>query len=347
MISKNCFFIAMNNSLICWDFKNHKQYELSRDHADRLIHLIYEKDHKESNDDLTADLKRCNVFMDDADDNSDWGWDVLSRIFHYGTKDIPIENHPSSEEEWALQYLEHCNSVLNKNIQPDNSRTSESGISLPIPRSTFAVDKAFKNRATVRDFQRIPISLADLAEILHHTLGFIGSRTINYVKEEENEYSRRRATPSVGGLNATEGYVYVNNVDSLEAGIYYYDPRRHELHWRSPLPCALGDLLSGQHFANDIPAGLFLSSRFDKLWWKYEHSRAYRMALIEVGHAAQTFQLAATDRGMNTWLTGALNETSIEPLLMFDNPSEHVLFFVACGYSNGNATPRSLRALIS
>lgn len=50
------------------------------------------------------------------------------------------------------------------------------------------------------------------------------------------------------------------------------------------------------------------------------------MALIEVGHAAQTFQLAATDRGMNTWLTGALNETSIEPLLMFDNPSEHVLF---------------------
>lgn len=46
MISKNCFFIAMNNSLICWDFKNHKQYQLSRDHANRLIHLIYEKDHK-------------------------------------------------------------------------------------------------------------------------------------------------------------------------------------------------------------------------------------------------------------------------------------------------------------
>ena len=71
MISKNCFFIAMNNSLICWDFKNHQQYQLSRDHANRLIHLIYEKDHKELNDDLTADLKCCNVFMDDADDNSD------------------------------------------------------------------------------------------------------------------------------------------------------------------------------------------------------------------------------------------------------------------------------------
>lgn len=349
MISKNCFFIVMNNSLICWDFKNHKQYELSRAHADRLIHLIYEKIHKDLNDNLTDDLKRCRVFIDDAGDHADWGWDVLSRIFHYGTKDIPIEKLPSSEEEWALQYLEHCNSVRNKPIHPNNKRISEIGISLPTPRSTFAVDKTFKTRATVRDFQRIPISLVDLAEILHHTLGFIENRTVNNVEGEEegNEYSRRRATPSVGGLNATEGYVYVNNVDSLEAGIYYYDPRRHQLHWRSALPCALGDLLSGQHFANDIPAGLFLSSRFDKLWWKYEHSRAYRMALIEVGHAAQTFQLAATDRGMSTWLTGALNETDIEPLLMFENPSEQVLFFVACGYGNGNATPSCLRALMS
>lgn len=71
MISKNCFFIASNHSLICWDFKNHKQYELSKAHADRLIQLIYEKDHKESNDGLTGDLKRCNVLMDDADDNSE------------------------------------------------------------------------------------------------------------------------------------------------------------------------------------------------------------------------------------------------------------------------------------
>lgn len=347
MISENCFFIAMNNSLICWDFKNHKQYELSRDHADRLIHLIYGKDHRELNDNLTGDLKRCKIFMDDVDHNLDWGWDVLSRIFHYGTKDIPIEKQPSSKKEWALQYLEHCNSVLNKKIQPKNAKINDSGIALPIPRSTFAADKIFRKRATVRDFQRSAISLADLAEILQHTLGFVESRTSYNVKEEENEYSRRRATPSVGGLNATEGYVYVQNVDSLKAGIYYYDPHRHQLHWRSALPYALGDLLSGQHFANDIPAGLFLSCRFDKLWWKYEHSRAYRMALIEVGHAAQTFQLAATDRGMSTWLTGALNEKDIEPLLMVDNPSEQVLFFVACGYGNGNATPSCLRALMS
>jgi len=347
MISKDCFFIAMNNTLICWDFKNHKQYELSRDHADRLIQLIYEKDPEKLNDNLTDDLKRCKVFIEDADDNPDWGWDILSRIFHFGTKDITIEQQPSNEKEWALQYLEHCNSVLNNKILLASSRGDDNGIPLPTPRHSFATDKIFSKRATIRDFQRLPISLPDFSEILHHTLGFIRHRTADNGIEEVDDYIMRRASPSVGGLNATEGYVYVNNVDSLEPGIYYYNPRQHQLQWRSHLPSALGDLLSGQHFANHISAGLFLSSRFDKLWWKYEHSRAYRMALIEVGHAAQTFQLAATDRGMSTWLTGALNEINIEPLLMLESPSEQVLFFVGCGYGDGNATPSCLRALIS
>lgn len=257
MISKDCFFIAKNSTLICWDFKNHKQYELSRDHAYRLIDLIYEKDQGEPNDNLTDDFKRCQVFMDDVDDDLDWGWDVLSRIFHFGTKNITIDKSPSNEKEWALQYLEHCNSVLSKKIQFDDSRSNYSGIPLPTPRHSFATDKTFSKRATVRDFQRLPISLADLAEILHHTLGFVEGRTANNGGEDADDYLRRRSSPSVGGLNATEGYVYVNNVDSLDAGIYYYNPRRHQLHWRSPPPPALGDLLSGQHFAMTYPLDYF------------------------------------------------------------------------------------------
>lgn len=153
------------------------------------------------------------------------------------------------------------------------------------------------------------------------------------------QFSERRSSPSAGGLNSTGGYVYVANVQGLEPGIYYYDPQHHQLHWRSQLATRLGDLISGQHFANDIPMGLFLTSRFDKLWWKYQHSRAYRMALIEIGHVAQTFQLAATARRMKTWLTGALNESLIEPLLKFENPNEQVIFFVGCGYSDGSTIP--------
>ncbi|HDS1820439.1 TPA: SagB family peptide dehydrogenase [Pseudomonas putida] len=346
MISEDCFFIVVGNFLICWDFKRHKQYQLTVEHASRLVSLIYEGDCTEVNDAIADDLKRCRVLLESAGDGSVWGWDVLSRIFHDGTKDIILEDQPSNEHEWAAQYLKHCKDVLDKPLPPEAAQAMAGGISLPSPCATHELDEVFRRRATAREFYRIPISLAVLGEILHLTLGFVEHRMLSNGAGGVENYSRRRSSPSVGGLNATEGYVYVNNVEGLDPGVYYYDPHRHQLHWRSELGLSLGDLLCGQHFANDIPVGLFLTSRLDKLWWKYEHSRAYRVALIEIGHVAQTFQLAATARGMNTWLTGALNECKIEPLLKLENSNEQVLFFVGCGYSNGSATPICLRSLM-
>lgn len=346
MISSDCFFIAVDNALICWDFKRHKQYQLSAEHAHRLISLIYDQGCSDSSDTVVEDFKRCKVMLDSPRGESDWGWDVLSRIFHIGTKDIVPENQPASEHEWAVQYLEHCNDVLGKTSPVESFRGVGGGIQLPGFCAADEFDEVLARRATARAFHQLPISIAELGKILHHTLGFVERRELSNQQGGVEQFSKRRSSPSAGGLNATEGYVYVANVEGLEPGIYYYDPHLHQVHWRSQLVPKLGALLSGQHFANDIPVGLFLTSRFDKLWWKYEHSRAYRMALIEVGHVAQTFQLAATARGMNTWLTGALNESSIESLLHLENSDEQVIFFVGCGYSDGSAIPNCLKSLL-
>lgn len=345
MISQDCFFIVVDDFLVCWDFKRHKQYQLSVEHAKRLVNLIYKNDGEGAVGTIDDDFKCCKVLAESEGDGSVWGWDVLSRIFHVGTKNVILENQPTNEHEWAAQYLEHCNSVLDKSLPAEVGQAIMGGISLPSSSCANELDYVLRRRATARDFHASPISLVNLSEILHLTLGFDDHRALSKGEGGFENYSRRRSSPSVGGLNATEGYVYVNNVTGLAPGVYYYDPHRHHLHWRSELEL-LGDLLGGQHFSNDIPVGLFLTSRFDKLWWKYEHSRAYRVALIEIGHVSQTFQLAATARGMNTWLTGALNECRIEPLLRLENPNEQVLFFVGCGYSNGSATPSCLKSLI-
>lgn len=112
---------------------------------------------------------------------------------------------------------------------------------------------------------------------------------------------KRRSSPSGGGLNACEGYVYVQHVTGPKAGVYAYSSDLHALSLISPLPDEpFGRWLCGQHFINTLPVGLFITSRFDKLWWKYEHSRAYRMAYVEAGHIAQTFQLVATQLGLDT-----------------------------------------------
>ena len=346
MVSRDCFFFVMGDALICWDFKNHKQYQLSAEHAKRLVSIVYDHTCNDSNDTLLKDLKHCKVVVDATRDESTWGWDILSRIFHLGTKDVALENQPNNAHEWATQYLEHCTHVLTETTPTETLGPNGHGIQLPTSNTIDEFDRILRQRATVRTFHHSPIPMEELGRILQQTLGFVDGRTLSSAEGGVEQFAKRRSSPSAGGLNATEGYVYVANVEGVEPGVYLYDPHMHQLHWRNQLAPRLGDLLSGQHFANDIPAGLFLTSRFDKLWWKYEHSRAYRMALVEVGHVAQTFQLAATASGMNTWLTGALNECSIEALLELENASEQVLFFVGCGYSDGSAIPDCLKSLL-
>ncbi|MFK0310047.1 SagB family peptide dehydrogenase [Pseudomonas sp. NPDC090233] len=213
-------------------------------------------------------------------------------------------------------------------------------------QSVGPLESILRERTTVRAFTDKPVPLVLVSKILKYTLGFIDEREVPEASGLPEGMRKRRSSPSGGGLNATEGYVLIKNVEGVAPGVYYYDPHSHMLHVKSTELPDVGSLLSGQHFANGIPIGLFLTSRFDKSWWKYEHSRAYRMALLEVGHVAQTFQLIATALGLGTWPTGALSEKRIEPLLKLTNPNEQVLFFVGCGYGDGVITSGELASLV-
>ncbi|AOJ83700.1 hypothetical protein WS86_23985 [Burkholderia savannae] len=90
-------------------------------------------------------------------------------------------------------------------------------------------------------------------------------------------------------------------------------------------------------FAQNLAFGVFMTSRFDKMWWKYPHSRAYRVALLDMGCLAQTFQLVTTGLGLKSWLTGYFLDREINRLLAVDEINESVLFFVGAG--EGADTP--------
>lgn len=347
MINSELFFLATENGLICWNFKEHRQFILNRDYALRLVNLAYDNTYIDPENRMDQELLASNLLTLKQDNKTTWGWDPLSRIFHFGTRDIPLEEVPYNVEEWARSYLQHCNEVLDNSLPIENhARYTNAGIKLPPAISQSPFEELLSKRATVRSFLDKPVSLTIVSHLLQHTLGFIQGREKPHSNLPES-LRKRRCSPSGGGLNATEGYLYANNVTDLKPGLYYYDPFHHELHIHDDSCPNLGSLLSGQHFANNLPVGLFLTSRLDKLWWKYAHSRAYRMALVEIGHVAQTFQLEATDLGLGTWLTGALNETPIESILDLTNPAEQVLFFVGAGYTDGSDTPEALKQLLN
>ncbi len=104
-------------------------------------------------------------------------------------------------------------------------------------------------------------------------------------------------------MHPSEPYVVIMNVAGLDPGVYHYRSDRHEL-IRIGEPIVNGDLgglLCGQSFADNLAYGVFLTTRFDKMWWKYPHSRAYRVALLDIGCLIQTFQLVNTALDIQSW----------------------------------------------
>lgn len=346
MISEDCFFIVVGSSLVCWDFQRHKQYELSTAHVRRLVFVMANEACVDQDNPLDKDLIRAGIVKVGRGEPVVWGWDILSRIYHFGTKNIPLVDSPEDEEAWAKSYLAHCEEVWQKEVPVETAaRFHSEGIILPRSLRDGPIEHVLRARSTTREFLDVPVDLEALAHILQYTLGFVAARQLPESSGLPEAFRKRRCSPSGGGLNSTEGYVMVKNVEGLESGMYYYDPYHHQLILLSSEIPPLGKLLSGQHFADAVPVGVFFTSRFDKLWWKYEHSRAYRNALLEVGHVAQTFQIMSTSLGLGTWLTGALCEKDVEPLLKLESNHEQVLFFVGCGHASGATTPESLRAL--
>ncbi|MDQ0737698.1 SagB/ThcOx family dehydrogenase [Pseudomonas sp. W4I3] len=352
LINPNVFMLARTPVIVIWDYKNHTQFELDLVYSTRLIQLVEDPSRFDSTSEIDAAFLAAGLLLTDISHQNEWGWDDLSKIFHIGTKNLPIEQLPNDVHEWASLYLDHCEQVLDTPAPIDrfSNHSREGLISLPAPNSekqTSSLTTTLFERKTSRSFSDQAVTLDDLSSLLYLSLGYLKEREAGAEDTIPETLRARRSSPSGGGLNACEGYVYAARILGLEPGIYYYHPDLHALRQVHSLPNEpLGLLLAGQHFINELPMGLFITSRFDKLWWKYEHSRAYRMAYVEAGHISQTFQLVATALGLATWLTGALSDERVELLLGLEESAEQPLFFVGGGYGDGQVQCKELRTLI-
>ncbi|MCU7246642.1 SagB family peptide dehydrogenase [Pseudomonas koreensis] len=349
-INPYLFILPRPPGQVVWNYKDHVQHELDLEYSSRLAQLINEPNTFDKQNTIDTQLLNAGIISTTFIESPAWGWDELSKIFHIGTQNIPSSHTPQNIKEWSRQYLEHCTEVL-ATPAPKTDRPQYPGssrIALPTPGAVArdSLSAALTRRKTCRSFSDSSLSLNDVSTLLYLSLGYLHEREHASDDGVAPGLGARRSSPSGGGLNACEGFLLVQNVEGLEPGVYAYCPAAHALTQVSPLPdSALGQLLGGQHFINNLPLGLFITARFDRLWWKYLHSRAYRMAFVEAGHLSQTFQLVATALGLNTWLTGAFTDEQVQALLKLED-AEQPLFFVGCGKSDGQAMCQEMRDLL-
>lgn len=354
-INPYIFLLPKPPKLIVWNYKSHEQFEIDSAHANRLFEIIECPSLIDKTNQLDQDLFNTAILLDTPSESETWRWDDLSKIFHIGTKDLAPSDLPQTTQEWAQHYIAQCQETMSRPRPPGHRLANlgfENMLPLPCPWSNDVFDtnaslkQSLINRKTCRTFEKSSIELPVVSDLLYLALGYLSERESDANELVPSMFRARRSSPSGGGLNCSEGYLYANNVRGLDPGFYYYHPQKHALKMLSRTQEPLGALLQGQHFANDLPFGVFITSRLDKMWWKYPHSQAYRVSLLDVGHISQTLQLGATSLGLKTWLTAALSEQKIEKALALHDLSEQVFLFFGAGVSNGEENCQALIDLL-
>ena len=203
-------------------------------------------------------------------------------------------------------------------------KMGHASISLPKPSfdGKVSVEKAIKERRTIRDFKERTLSLAYLSQLLWAAQG-ITDPTIG-----------RRAAPSGGALYPLDIYVLIgeNGVEKMEAGIYHYLPKEH-----SVLLISKGDRRKemasaslGQMWMATAPVIFIITAEYKRTTWKYGE-RGIRYALIEVGHVGQNLFLQAEAMGLGAGIVGAFNDLEVSKVAGIP-PKHEPLLIMPVGY---------------
>lgn len=190
------------------------------------------------------------------------------------------------------------------------------------PAQATSLDWTLKQRKSVRDFQARPISKDQLSYLLWASTG---------IQRIEDGYEFRTA-PSAGALYPIETYVVANNVRKLEAGVYHYSVKAHQLEQlkQGEFRQQIARAALGQGMLVMAAAVFILSAIFERCKWKYGQ-RAYRYIYLDAGHIAENLALAAVSLNLGSCEVGALYDDQVNAILDIDGTKESVLCMAVVG----------------
>ena len=189
-------------------------------------------------------------------------------------------------------------------------------IRLGVPKPDKDPREKYKKRKSVRSFSADPISLDDFS-------GFISC-----IKRNEYEEKPKYLYASAGGLYPVQTYFYIkeNRIESIGAGVYYYNPESHSLELLSdhakPDKNIYGHLVNRPIF-EQAAFGIFLITQLRAIVPMYKE-RGMHYSTIEAGLISQLMESCAPDFGIGLCQIGDINFDKIKNL--FDIDETH--FFI-------------------
>lgn len=203
------------------------------------------------------------------------------------------------------------------------SRT-EGSFTLPQPayKGEISVERAIKERRTVRAFRPDSLSITQLSQLLWAAYG---------ITDERKGF---RAAPSAGALYPLDIYAVVGKggVEVLAPGVYRYHPARHSLEvvGKGDRRKDVAGAALWQMWIAKAPVIFVITAEYERITRKYGE-RGIRYAHIEVGHVGQNIFLQAGTLGLGAGIVGAFRDASV--IKAIGAPSEYVpLIIIPVGY---------------
>lgn len=348
-LSPYLFFFLEKEGALVWDFKNHAQYLLEEKYFSVLRDLSHNLPTPDNSSEILKELEEAHLISTAPYDDEEWGWDMLSKIFHMGTQNVYVASEETEEQKLAQDYIKKCEQ-LSETTPPLFSERDGLIIDLPSPAleslEQVSLLTTLKNRKTCRNFSGECITLQDLSTLLFASFGLIHGDSWSEPNDKNLKIiGMRKSSPASGGLHAEEIYIAAYRVSDLSPGIYHYRPQDHKLTMMSEgnFEEEIISINYKQFYSRGLSCGFYVTSRLDKIWWKYKHSRALKPTLLDLGHVSQTFLLTATALNLQTWITGAFEEKKVNHLLQLHHIKESPFLFLGVGYGTGQAIPDEMQ----
>lgn len=185
-------------------------------------------------------------------------------------------------------------------------------IELPSPRTEgdTSLEEAVHRRQSVREFADTALERGDIGQLLWSAAG----RTVDGVS------GPTRAAASAGGLYPIRAYIVVGNAEDIDAGVYRYRWRAHELS-----RVKTGDVRRelrlaalGQGAVERAPCVVVLAADYEVTRQRYGDRGVERYVHMDAGHAAQNVILQAEALGLGATPIGAFTDAAVKRALNID-----------------------------
>lgn len=204
-------------------------------------------------------------------------------------------------------------------------------IKLPNPQTIQVAHNDFRsileNRKSIREFSEVAITKDELSYLLWLTQG------VKEVKETSKNAVTFRTVPSAGARHPFETYLYINKVEGIKPGLYFYNALKHHIVVLDSRPETLEKFwiaCQRQNMVKTAAVNFIWSAIPNRTVWRYT-ARSWRYLHLDAGHVCQNLYLAGESINCGVCGIGAFIDEFINDYLGFDGKNEFVIYLAALG----------------